>query len=1171
MTRKGFLTLLFLFLWVTITAVSAQAEDGPFFEVDESLKPEVAAIEPLYGDIERPLALMKSPEGDLVHFIIDEVNLRVDEDEGLLDEFLSRHNGELLHDGSLPELSDGEYVREVPPSPFRLVRVDLETVDLGQLEEDAQAIGLTGTYTFSSEEGLKLMALLLRSANDGFKAFPDMPLWIDLREHPDGSGFLDPEGACDPAFPELCDSTAQQTRANHAWEYMRTLGLDSQQMNIAIIDRGFAVDVNGITQFGLVDLPSVNVAQRFDFSRGNANISGANRVTNECNPGTGSANSVGCWHGTAVALTALARHDNRYGTAGIAINAQPLLYYSSTMGETAQAIRTAVAAGADVINNSQSTSCGGFCSFFGFFTGEDALSSATKFAMSRHVPVVASAGNGNRDAQGDNRVPCIMDGVICVGALDLNSLNRAPFSNFGGGLDMWAPGTNVQVAPLPFFNGLAWQTNTATGINGLTMATGTSFSSPYTAGVVANMKAINPNLTFTMIQSILQGQANTTTLDLFVSPIGTIDVFATLFQVNDRIPAGRISSPLYNSEWATQVELSVALTPSVTAVSVEYEALFEQADGSRVWQTVASGDPATTNFQATWDVSGLPRQRDVYVRAVLTGQLGRSSTTGEEGPFGINLDLAPPTGQIISPQTNGRVGQEMLLEAAVSDDSGVFSVDFQIHTGSGSPIVINGRDLDNDGIYSANWNTINYNNQTVSVDAIVSDYLINTATLPAVTNVLIDHNGPEVTLINPPQFALDAIWITNSNSIQVIAEAQDPDGVAEVEFTAVFRDSSGALVTTLIGSDSIPNGAGHYTAIWDVSNIPDQADRTFPYDVQVKATAVDNQQNRGQEDIGWVIGLDRQAPEITFVSPPQGIPQGSSLPIDVTATDLLGVGNRVSQLTVTARYQTAGQTTPADYVLADVNDVTGWTGSLSLVNLPDQLITLLAEAEDEAGNSMTVTHYISIDTNAPTFSSVSHSDDPFITNGIGSMSFSYTLSEWASTVLIRISDDTGNVVQELSYSNVNTDPKVAVWDGLDRYGNLVASGIYQYEFEAVDSAGNMGSHPGNSFEVISDNTPPVIALWVKPSPYSYSLGVPLDILYEQDEAGYAEIEIFDSSGSMVFFGSWHEKAGSYGRFWDGTDFLGNKLPTPATYSFNLRVTDLAGNVSTVSEQVDFTP
>jgi subtilisin family serine protease len=95
------------------------------------------------------------------------------------------------------------------------------------------------------------------------------------------------------------------------------------------------------------------------------------------------------------------------------------------------------------------------------------MNDAVKNTKNRGVFVVVSAGNQNAEAC--NYSPANAMEVMTVGATNIND-GRASFSNFGGCVDVYAPGDNVQVATLGGSYG---------------PADGTSFAAPFVAGVGA--------------------------------------------------------------------------------------------------------------------------------------------------------------------------------------------------------------------------------------------------------------------------------------------------------------------------------------------------------------------------------------------------------------------------------------------------------------------------------------------------------------------------------------------------------------------------------------------------------------------------------------------------------------------------------------------------------------
>jgi len=218
-------------------------------------------------------------------------------------------------------------------------------------------------------------------------------------------------------------------------------------------------------------------------------------------------------HGTHCAGIIGASGNNALGVAGVnwRVTIMPLMIIGNQSLDAfaldaAEGVIYATDNGANVMS----------CSWWTVEYFSQTLEDAFGYADQNGVITVAAAGNDTSDVETQKEVwPCewTFPGIICVAATN-HTDNMAYFSNWGAtSVDVGAPGEDIL--------------STTPGSN-YELMSGTSMATPYTAGVVALMKSIRPDLTTAELKQFLF-----TTVD----PIPDLQGITT---TGGRINAGRV-------------------------------------------------------------------------------------------------------------------------------------------------------------------------------------------------------------------------------------------------------------------------------------------------------------------------------------------------------------------------------------------------------------------------------------------------------------------------------------------------------------------------------------------------------------------------------------------------------------------------------------------------------
>lgn len=212
-------------------------------------------------------------------------------------------------------------------------------------------------------------------------------------------------------------------------------------------------------------------------------------------------------HGTHVSGTIAATGNNNLGIVGVAYGAKIMSVkglYNSGGGYDyilANAVRYACDMGADILSNS-----------WGGHGSSQTITDAFHYANDLGCVAVAAAGNYDLDAS--DFTPASIDTVITVSATDWND-ERASFSNWGGEIDVAAPGVDI-------LSLWAWNTdmyddgqhyvppgpNFPPSYSRYYRASGTSMACPHVSGLAALILAQHPGYSPVEVRNALRMSAD---------------------------------------------------------------------------------------------------------------------------------------------------------------------------------------------------------------------------------------------------------------------------------------------------------------------------------------------------------------------------------------------------------------------------------------------------------------------------------------------------------------------------------------------------------------------------------------------------------------------------------------------------------------------------------------
>ena len=516
----------------------------------------------------------------------------------------------------------------------------------------------------------------------------------------------------DPDFPYEWHLSKIQAPA--AWD--RTVGSASQV--IAIIDTG--VDPNH------EDLSSKLVAG-YDFlgQGGTSDVNG---------------------HGTAVAGLAGAASNNGVGVSGVAWGTKimPIRVVDSSGNTTYSAMANAITWAADHGARVISMSLAGP-------SASSTLQNAVNYAWNKGSVLFAAAGNYSTSSP---YYPAACDNVVAVGASDANDA-LSGYSNYGNWVDLVAPGDNLM------------STNNGGGYG---YYTGTSGSTPVTAGVAALVLSANPNLTASQLVSILKqnaddlgapgvdntfgsGRVNAYRAVTAAGGGGSTDTTAPAVSItspaNGATVSGTISITGTSSDAGgiSKVELYVdnALKSSTTAAAFSFS-----------WNSTTVGNGSHTILVKAYDPSN---------------NIGSASVSLNVN--NVTVDTTPPTVSISSPANGATVSGSISIFGTAGDAGGILKVELYIDN------VLKGSTAS--GSYNFSWDTTTAANGSHTILVKGYDPSNNIGLASIAVNV---SNGAAKT-----DSAVPTVTITSPTSgskvkgnVRITAAAWDDMAVAQVAF-----------------------------------------------------------------------------------------------------------------------------------------------------------------------------------------------------------------------------------------------------------------------------------------------------------------------------------------------------------------------------------------------------